>query len=293
MNLNKKKKRKNIYTDMDTLSQLSELSSKIIIDTYHNKVQHMCVDAIRPELTGVDDTATISDDSDSSDSDSNDSDSNETVTKPDSLKINNIDDQIKDHNAKDPNINESNRNKNQTCTLENDEMEYILESIVSHKKQRNKYLFEVKWKNQTQTSWETKSYLDSFVCDDVTKYLSSLNKPSKKMHKEATNDKVKNFQDDEDISVCYNQQLDCLHEAICLREESNSAYCLRGNILYNVRCAECNQIFEKLTRQNQAHMCTNIGKGCNYALCQKCFTTKLINEIQPPRRRGRITSITI
>ena len=282
MKQNNNKKRKNQYTDMDTVSPISAVSSKITLDTLEKKVQRIHFEKVMPESSDKDE----SDDSENSDTD-------ETVSKQNTFNINNIDDQKKENDNKSQNINESDNNNNKNSTLENDETEYIFQSIIGHKRKQNKYLFEVKWQNYDQTSWENKTYLDSFVCDDVTKYLSSLKIPSKKKQKAITNKDKQEFQDEEDKSVCYNQQLDCLHEAICLREESNSAYCLKGNILYNVRCAECNQIFEKLTHQNHAHICKNIARGCSYALCQNCFTMKLVNEMRPTRKRGRITSISI
>ena len=167
--------------------------------------------------------------------------------------------------------------------------EYIVEKIVGHKKIKGKFTFEIKWKNYTKTSWEDKSYLDKFICDDVNTYLQNLkNKSTDKKKKETKNNYEQETEisdDNDDILLCNNQPLHCLHEAICLRTENNTAYCSRGNILYNVRCAECNNIFNKLTQNNGAHICTNLGKGCDYALCEKCFTKELVNEMQPARRR--------
>ena len=56
--------------------------------------------------------------------------------------------------------------------------EYIVEKIVGHKKIKGKYTFEIKWQNHTETSWEDKSYLDKFICDDVNTYLQNLKNKS-------------------------------------------------------------------------------------------------------------------
>ena len=170
--------------------------------------------------------------------------------------------------------------------------EYIVEKIVAHKKKKGRYSFQVKWKNYKDTSWETKSYLDTFICDDVNTYLQSINQKSNKQEKKTTkimkpDTEINDYS--EDLVLCNNQPLSCLHEAICLRIEDNTAYCSKGNILHNVRCADCNNIFLKLTPQNCAHICTNLGRGCDYALCNTCYIKNLV----PTRRRRNILAIDI
>ena len=41
-------------------------------------------------------------------------------------------------------------------------------------------MFEVKWKDCPKTSWETKHFLDSFVCDDVNTYLERVKSTEQK-----------------------------------------------------------------------------------------------------------------
>lgn len=277
-----KKKRNNIYTNCDTISPISFESSKITIDTYETN-------------------------------DKNSKNNNVLLTKQIDIGVSKeLTSRFHELN-KDSNLKTSTRAVNQKASVQkkssdktvtndtkcitgqkqnsgdDDDNEYILEQIIGHKKVNGRYLFEVKWENCVKTSWETKPFLDSFVCDDVTTYLKNIKYDTSTIKKMETV-----LEDSDDESFSNYQQLHCVHEAICLRAENNSGYCAKGNILYNIRCADCNNVFEKLTPQNNAHICTNMGKGCKYALCEKCFTTKLLNEGQAPRRRRRTTiSITL
>ena len=275
----KKKVRKNRYTECPTLSPLSCVSSKITLD----ELQDMsCNDTIPIEKIEGE---------------------NENISTRKSLMkdINNGKDKvdkIDNNTTRNSPMNKTYHGKasvdkivNNTNADEKDK-EYIVEKIVAHKKIKGRYSFQVKWKNYKDTSWETKSYLDTFICDDVNTYLQSINQKSNKQEKKTTkimkpDTEINDYS--EDLVLCNNQPLSCLHEAICLRIEDNTAYCSKGNILHNVRCADCNNIFLKLTPQNCAHICTNLGRGCDYALCNTCYIKNLV----PTRRRRNILAIDI
>ena len=127
-------------------------------------------------------------------------------------------------------------------------------------------MFEVKWVGCADTSWETKKYLNTFVCETVDEYLKSI--PQKKEQSPISSDNessVSNF------SFCNKQPEDCIHEAIYLNQEENTKYCCKGQILYSVLCTNCHSSFEKLNEKNKAYMCRNVGRGCSFVLCQTCY----------------------
>ena len=147
-----------------------------------------------------------------------------------------------------------------------DDKEYVVEKIINHKLKQKQYMFEVKWVGCADTSWETKKYLNTFVCETVDEYLKSI--PQKKEQSPISSDNessVSNF------SFCNKQPEDCIHEAIYLNQEENTKYCCKGQILYSVPCTNCHSSFEKLNEKNKAYMCRNVGRGCSFVLCQTCY----------------------
>ena len=142
----KKSVRENLYTDIKTLSPVSLESSKLTIDTQEsNTIKHIHVENIIHECSGIDDAV------------------NQNCIKEKVVSnINNIADKKLEKN-------EGMQIHNVSVNKEtNDDTEYIFESKVGHKTKQKSYTIEVKWKDFSETLWET------FVCDDVTTYIKNL-----------------------------------------------------------------------------------------------------------------------
>ena len=293
----KKCKRKNQYTECPTISPISFDSSRITIDTGFKKKIVSPRKTLLPKRSIV--NISVNADDNGEDILKEVSCRNKYSTKKQLNKHSVPQREKKSVGKKSSSLNcikknkqteENTVDKKQEETLKAiDDKEYVLESIIGHTKKNGRYMFEVKWKDCPKTSWETKHFLDSFVCDDVNTYLEHVKSTEKKETKKQRIDDAP----DEGSLYSYPQPLDCVHDAICLRIENNSSYCTKGNILFNARCAECDKVFHKLSDQNSAHLCKNIGRGCNYALCQECFTNKLLHEVRPGRRRHTTISITL
>ena len=151
----KNRKQKNKYTDCPTRSPISFDSSKIIQDPI-------------PESSG-NDTLSI-----------NNTEQDNMIPKESSL-------------GKTKKIKPKVANRKELISSVRDDKEHIVEKIVGHKKIKGKYTFEVKWQNCTEMSWEDKSYLDTFICDDVNTYLQKLK--NKTTDKKKKNESCRDYND--------------------------------------------------------------------------------------------------